>query len=98
MVLFDVTGLLIENVPIELATCFREVLDNGGTSHVEPYGESAPSSLPWPELHEVGGGVILPCNNIHRPLPSIYDQKLSLVRHTVSKTKAGSASRPMSYK
>ena len=93
LVLFDVTGLPIENVPIELATCFREVFDNGGTSHTEPYGESAPSPLPWPEQHEVGGGVILPCNNIIRPWPSTYDQKLSLLRHTVSKTKAGSASR-----
>jgi len=39
LVLFDVTCLPIENVPRELATCFREVLDNGGTIHVEPYGE-----------------------------------------------------------
>jgi len=29
LVLFDVTGLNTENVPRELATCFREVLDNG---------------------------------------------------------------------
>jgi len=28
LVLFDVTGLPTENVPRELATCFREVLDN----------------------------------------------------------------------
>ena len=39
LILFDVTGQLIENVPRELATCFREVLDNGGTIHAEPYGE-----------------------------------------------------------
>ena len=39
LVLFDVTGLPIENVPRELATCFREVLDNGETIHAEPYGE-----------------------------------------------------------
>jgi len=87
LVLFDVTGLPIENVPIELATCFREVLDNGGTSHAEPYGESAPSPLPWPELHEVGGGVILPCNNIIRHLPSTYDQKLSLLSRLFPKRK-----------
>ena len=36
LILFDVTGLPIENVPRELATCFREVLDNGGTIHAEP--------------------------------------------------------------
>jgi len=36
---FDVTGLPIENVPRELDTCFKEVLDNGGTIHAEPYGE-----------------------------------------------------------
>ena len=39
LILFDVTGLPIENVPSELANCFREVLDNGGTIHTEPYGE-----------------------------------------------------------
>jgi len=44
-------------------------------------------------LSEVSGGVILPCNYIIRHLPSTYDQKLCLLRHTVSKTKAGSASR-----
>jgi len=58
------------------------------------------SFSPWPEQHEVGSGVILPCNYIIRPLklPSTYDQKLSLLRHTVSKTKAGSASRARSHK
>jgi len=75
--LFDVTGLPIENVPRELATCFREVLDIGGTFYAEPYGEPAPSPSPWPEQQEVGGGVILQCNYIIRPLPSTYDQKLS---------------------
>jgi len=39
LIVFDVTGLPIENVPRELDTCFREVLDNGGTIHTEPYGE-----------------------------------------------------------
>ena len=56
-----------ENVPRELATCFREVLDNGGTIHSEPYGEPAPSPSPWPEQHEVGVDVILPCSYITRP-------------------------------
>ena len=52
LILFDVTGLSIENVPRELVTCFREVLGNGGTMHItEPYGEPAPSSSLWPELH-----------------------------------------------
>ena len=51
--------------------------------------------LDWPEQREVGGGVIRPSNYIIRPLPSTYDQKLSLLRHTVSKMKAGSASRAM---
>jgi len=88
LVLFDVTGLPTDNVPRELATCFRGVLDNSGTIHAEPYGEPAPSPPPWPEQHEVCGGVILPYNYIIRPLPSTYDQKLSLLRHTVSKTKA----------
>jgi len=46
LALFDVTGLPTENVPRELATCFREVLDNGGTIHAEPYGEPAPSPSP----------------------------------------------------
>jgi len=39
LILFDVTGLPIENVSRELATCFREVLDNGGSIHAEPYRE-----------------------------------------------------------
>ena len=64
LVLFYVTGIPTENVPRELATCFREVLDNGGTIHAEPYGEPAPSPSHWPEQHEVGGGVILPGNYI----------------------------------
>jgi len=36
LVMFDVTGLPTENVPCELAACFREVLDNGWTIHAEP--------------------------------------------------------------
>jgi len=79
LVMFDVTGLPTENVPRELITCFREVLDDGGTIHAEPYGKPAPSSSSWTEKHEVGGGVILPCNYIIRHLPSTYDQKLSLL-------------------
>jgi len=39
LIMFDVTGLPIENVPRELATCFREVLDNERTIYAEPYGE-----------------------------------------------------------
>ena len=39
MILFGVTGLPIENVPREHATCFRKVLDDGGTIHAEHYGE-----------------------------------------------------------
>jgi len=93
LVLFDVTGISTENVPRELATCFREVLDNGGTIHAEPFGEPAPSPLHWPEQHEVGGGVILLCNFIITSLPSTNVQKLSRLRHTVSKAKTGSASR-----
>jgi len=61
--LFNVTGLPIENVPRELAICVREVLDNGGTIHAEPYGEPAHSSSPWPEQHKVDSA-ILPCNYI----------------------------------
>jgi len=66
----------------------REALDNGDTIHAEPYVEPAPSSSPLPEQHEVGGVVIFPCNYIIRPLPSTYKQKLSRLRHTVSKTKS----------
>ena len=47
LVLFDVTGLPTDNVPRELATCFREVLDNSVTVHGEPYGKPAPSPSPW---------------------------------------------------
>jgi len=43
LVMFDVTGLPTENVPRELTTCFRAVLDDGGTYHAEPYGETVPS-------------------------------------------------------
>ena len=39
LILFDVTGLPIENVQRELATCVREVFDHGRTIHAEPYGE-----------------------------------------------------------
>ena len=42
LVMFDVTGLPTENVPRELVTCFRKVVDDGGTIHAEPYGEPAP--------------------------------------------------------
>ena len=84
LVLFNVTGLPTENVPRELATCFKVVLDKSETIHSEPYGEPAPSLSPWPEQHEVDVGVILPCSYIIRHLPSTYDQKLRLLRHTVS--------------
>jgi len=56
------------------------------------------SFSPWPEQHEVGSGAILPCNYIIIPLPSTYDQKLSLLRHNIFITKAESASRAMSHK
>jgi len=36
LVMFDFTGLLTENVPRELVTCFRKVVDDGGTIHAEP--------------------------------------------------------------
>jgi len=78
-VMFDVTGLPTENVTRELTICFRELLDDGGTYHAEPYGEPAPSSSSWTEQHKVGGGVILPCNYIIRHLPSTYHQNLSLL-------------------
>jgi len=96
--LFNVTDLPIENVPRELATFVREVLDNGGKIHAEPYVEPAHSSSPWPEQHKVVSP-ILPCNYIIRPLPSTYDKtRSSVCLHFVSKTKAGSASRPISHK
>jgi len=87
LVMFDVTGLPTENVTRELTTCFREVLDDGGTYHAEPYGEPAPSSSSWTEQHEVGGGVILPRNNIIRHLPSTYHQNLSLLSRLFPKRK-----------
>ena len=85
LVMFDVTGLPTEKIPRELATCFRKVVDDGGTIHAEPYGEPAPSSSS--EQHEVGGGVILLCNYIIRHLPSTYDQKLSLLSRLFPKRK-----------
>lgn len=91
LVLSDVAGLPLGHVPRELAPCFREVLDKGGTVHAEPCGEPAPSSSPWPEQHEAGGGVNLPCHYVIKTLPSSYDQILSLLRQTVSQMKAGSA-------
>lgn len=91
LVLSDVAGLPIGHVPKELAICFREILDNDGTVHAEPCGDPVPSSSPWPEQHEVGGGVIIPCNYIIRPLSSSYEKVLSLLRHAVSQMKAGSA-------
>jgi len=80
--LVNVTGLSIENVPRELASGFREVLDNCVTIHAEPYGEPAPSPSSWPKQHEVGSGAILPCNYIDRPLPLTFDKKLSLLTYS----------------
>jgi len=77
-VTFGVTCLPTENVPRELTTCFREVLDDGGTIHAEPYCETAPSSPCWTKQHKVGGGVILPCNYIIRHLPSTYMTRSSV--------------------
>ena len=91
LMLSDVAGLPIGHVPRELATCFRDIIDNGGSVYAEPCGEPAPSSYPWPEQQEVGGGVIIPCHYIMRPLPSSYGQMLSQLRHIVSQMKAGSA-------
>jgi len=89
LVLLDVTGLSTDNLPRGLTTCFKEVLHNGVTIHAEPYGEPASGPSPWTEQHKVGGGVIRPYNYIIRPLPSTYDQKLSLLSRLFPKTKAG---------
>jgi len=91
LILFDVTGLPIENVPRELATCFREVFDNGGTIHAEHKGEPAPSCSPWPELHMQLHNKTFAIN-IWPQAPSVEN-----LRYTVSKTKTGCASRPMSH-
>jgi len=58
LILSDVAGLPIRHVPRELATCFRDIIDNGGTVYAEPCGEHAPSSSPWPDQQEVGEVII----------------------------------------
>ena len=78
LVMFDLTGLPTEIVLRELVTCFRKVVDDGGTIHAELYGEPPPNSSSWTEQHEVGGGVILLCNYIIRHLPSTYMTRSSV--------------------
>jgi len=38
------------------------VLDDGGMFFSEPCGEPIPSTEPWPEQNESGGGVHIPCH------------------------------------
>ena len=52
------------------------MLDNGGTVYAETIGDPVPNAYPWPAAHEVGGGVVLPCNYLIKPAAndsSTYD-------------------------
>ena len=88
LMLSDVAGLPVGHVPRELAPSFQVVLDNGGTVHAEPCGDPVPSTYPWPEQHEVGGGVVLPCDYIIKPVQLFYDETLEELRDTVSQMEA----------
>lgn len=86
----DVAGLPCGHVPREIAPCFREVLDEGGTVYAEVSGEPIPSAYPWPEQQDIGGGVVLPCNYFIKPTTSSFNKTLENIQTTVSGMEAGS--------
>ena len=49
------------HVPRGLGYCFRQVLDMNGTIPAVPTGNPMPSCSPWPEQHQPGGGIVIPC-------------------------------------
>ena len=92
LTLADVAGLPVGHVPREIAPIFRMVLDDGGTVLSEPCGEPIPSTDPWPEQNESGGGVHIPCNYIIKPVQSL-ESVLSKLQHSISNMKAGKCMR-----
>jgi len=54
----------------------------------EPCGEPIPSTDPWPEQNESGGGVHIPWNYIIKPV-HLLESILSKLQHSISNMKAG---------
>ena len=86
--LSDIADLPVGHVPKELAPVFWMVLDTGGSIHAEVCGEPVPSSFPWPEQHEEGGGVVIPCNYILEPAATCFDGTVKCLKDTLSKMAA----------
>jgi len=87
----DIAGLPIGHVPRELAPCFRSVMDNGGSVYSEVCGEPFPSAYPWPQAHEIGDGVLLPCTYIIKPAAGDYCSAYDNLTTTLSEMAAGSS-------
>ena len=60
----DILGLPCGRVPRGLARAFRELLDAGNEINAIATGPPVQSFSPWPEVFEVGGGVVIPCTYI----------------------------------
>lgn len=87
LILSDIAGLPIGHVPRILASCFYEVLDNGGTVYATATGEPVPSFPPWPAPQEKGGGVVIPCS--YTLLVDNLDVTVKMLSETLSKMKEG---------
>lgn len=75
----DVAGLPIGHVLRTLAVYLRSVMEDG---HV--FAEPVPSSSPWPEKDEEGGGIVLPCSYmITYPDIQTHHRKLSELLLTI---------------
>ena len=75
--LSDSVGLPVEHVPRELAPIFRSVLEDGA----QTFGDPVPSTHPWPEQHEPGGGIVLPCHYIIQPVSTCFEDTLKCLLH-----------------
>lgn len=62
--LSDIAGLPIGHVPRGLAGTFRAIIESGGSVSAIAKGEPCQSFPPWPSVHDVGGGAVIPCDYV----------------------------------
>ena len=86
LMLTDVAGLPLGHVPRGLGHCFRQALDMNGMITAIPTGNPMPSFSPWPQQHESGGGIVIPCtykikvpSNKRRIVKALIQEALNLM-------------------
>lgn len=58
----DAAGLPIGHVPQGFSGTFRLFMEKGCVISSEPIRIPCPSFPPWPQVHEKGGGAVIPCD------------------------------------